>query len=54
MCAWAGDKACEYKNDNVFDEAMYLGRIQINMNNGKKRKFLYFQADYKSKQDVGG
>ena len=30
-----------------FDEAMYIGRIQINLNNGKKRKFLYFQADYK-------
>ena len=28
---------------------MYIGRVQINLNNGKKRKFLYFQADYKLK-----
>ena len=32
---------------NYYDEAMYIGRVQINLNNGKKRKFLYFQADYK-------
>ncbi len=32
----------------VYDE-MHIGRIQINMNNGKKRKFLYFTADYKLK-----
>ena len=34
---------------NIYDEAMYVGRIQINMNDGKKRKFLYFQSDYKIK-----
>jgi len=28
---------------------MYVGRIQINLNDGKKRKFLYFQSDYKIK-----
>ena len=28
---------------------MYIGRIQINLNGGKKRKYLYFQADYKIK-----
>jgi len=54
MCAWGGSKACEINNANIFDEAMYVGRIQINMNNGKKRKYLYFQADYNSKQDDGG
>ena len=32
---------------NYYDEAMYIGRVQINLNNGKKRKFLYFQAAYK-------
>ena len=38
---------------NYYDEAMYIGRVQINLNNGKKRKFLYFQADYKiKKQEV--
>ena len=39
---------------NVYDESMLIGRIQINLNNGKKRKFLYFQADYKVKQSDGG
>jgi hypothetical protein len=28
-----------------------MGRIQINLNNGKKRKFLYFQADYIIKKE---
>ena len=54
MCAWSGDDKCELKNKNVFDESMYLGKIQINLNDGKKRKFLYFQADYSVKQDDGG
>jgi len=25
---------------------MFIGRVQVNMNDGKKRKFLYFTADY--------
>ncbi len=54
MCAWQGAHACDFENDTIFDEALYLGRIQINMNDGKKRKYLYFQADYKSKQSEGG
>jgi hypothetical protein len=29
---------------------MYVGRIQFNLNDGKKRKYLYFQADYKINQ----
>ena len=48
LCAWEG---CQVTNSKVYDEAMYLGRIQINLNNGKKRKFLYFQSDYKIKQN---
>jgi len=35
---------CE-QNVNVYDD-LYIGRIQINTNGGKKRRFLYFQADY--------
>ena len=31
--------------DHVYDE-VYIGRMQINTNNGKKKKILYFQADY--------
>ena len=54
MCAWKGADECELTNKNVFDESMYLGKIQINLNDGKKRKFLYFQADYLVKQDEEG
>ena len=54
MCAWRGADACDFTNRNVFDESMYLGKIQINLNDGKKRKFLYFQADYLVKQDEEG
>ena len=28
------------------NDELYIGRVQINTNGGKKRKFLYFQADY--------
>ena len=28
---------------------MYVGRIQFYINDGKKRRFLYFQADYEPK-----
>ena len=31
--------------DHVYDE-IYIGRMQINTNDGKKQKILYFQADY--------
>ena len=48
ICRWPG--VCPYTNDQVFDDGMYIGRIQINLNNGKKRKFLYFQADYKTRK----
>ena len=41
------DEAWDYF---FYDEAMYIGRIQINLNNGTKRKFLYFQSDYKIKK----
>ena len=36
---------CLKGSGQVFDE-MYIGRIQLNTNDGKKRKVLYFQADY--------
>ena len=32
------------------NDEIYIGRIQINTNGGKKRKFLYFQADYIAKE----
>ena len=49
ICKWTGIGGCLYNNDIVTDEGMYIGRIQINLNGGKKRKYLYFQADYKIK-----
>ena len=33
-------------NHIVKDQVMYIGRIQMNLNEGKKRKYLYFQTDY--------
>ena len=48
ICRWGGD--C-IENDNVYDEGLYIGRIQININDGKKRKYLYFQADYQVKKE---
>lgn len=45
ICRWAG--VCTHINDKVTDDGMYIGRIQVNLNNGRKRKYLYFQADYK-------
>ena len=55
ICAWA---ECLFNNTNITDEGLYLGRVQININDGKKRKYLYFQADYKLKsfdlEDGGG
>ena len=37
---------CTVVNENIYDKVMYIGRIQININNGKKRKYLYFQSNY--------
>ncbi len=42
---------CSFKNDeNYFlsttgNETMLIGKMQINMNSGKKKKYLYFQID---------
>ena len=42
-----GKNNCEFKN-NVFDERMYVGRIQFNLNDGKKKIFI-FSTDYEPK-----
>ena len=39
------DSGCDYESPGIYDK-MYIGRMHINMNEGKKRKFLYFQAHY--------
>ena len=51
ICKTGCDYTSLYNEDEsdihakVYDE-MFIGRVQVNMNNGKKRKFLYFTADY--------
>ena len=51
ICRWETPvELCPYKNNDVYDDGMYIGRIQINLNNGRKRKYLYFQADYKTRK----
>ena len=47
-CTYVSSDALPGIHAEVYDE-MHIGRIQVNMNNGKKRKFLYFTADYKLK-----
>ena len=44
ICKW--DDTCTHNNEMVYDDGLFIGRVQVNMNNGKKRRFLYFQADY--------
>ena len=39
-----------FKNEDVYDDGLFIGRVQINMNDGKKRRFLYFTADYQLKK----
>ena len=48
ICRWS--EVCDYINPIITDNGMYIGRIQVNLNNGRKRKYLYFQADYKIKK----
>ena len=47
ICKW---DICSYKNPTVYDDGLFIGRVQINMNGGKKRRFLYFTADYQLKK----
>ena len=47
ICRWDG---CDYQLSTVFDEPMYIGRVELKLNEGKKRKYTYFQTDYKLRQ----
>ena len=47
ICKW---DHCDYKNQSVYDDGLFIGRVQINMNDGRKRRFLYFTADYQLKK----
>ena len=44
-CTHVSSDALPGIHADVYDE-MHIGRVQVNMNDGKKRKFLYFTADY--------
>lgn len=35
------------QNETIDDKALFIGRVQINLNDGRKRRFLYFQSDYR-------
>ena len=50
VCRW---DYCAYKNNLVFDP-IYISRVEMLLNNGKKRKYLYFQSDYNIKTTTGG
>ena len=53
VCRWD----CTLKNDFVFDDPIYISRVEMLLNNGKKKKHLYFQSDYNIKTtdtDSGG
>ena len=39
------NSGCDFVKIGMHDK-MYIGRMQVNMNDGKKRKHLYFQAHY--------
>ncbi|WP_440922223.1 prepilin-type N-terminal cleavage/methylation domain-containing protein [Candidatus Pelagibacter sp.] len=49
ICRWASCGALQ--SDSVFDDPLYIGRVEMFLNNGKKKKYLYFQSDYKIKRE---
>ena len=49
ICRWS-DSCPSYIDTSINDNGMYVGRIQVNLNDGRKRKFLYFQADYNTRK----
>ena len=51
ICRW---DSCTFNSANVTDEPMHIGRVEMKLNNGKKRKYIYFQADYRLKKDLPG
>ena len=46
ICRWDD---CTLKNNLVFDDPIYICRVEMLLNNGKKKKHLYFQSDYNIK-----
>ena len=48
LCNNATSPGC-IENRNQKDEIMYIGRAQMTLNNGQKRKYLYFQSDFRLK-----
>ena len=40
ICRWDG---CDYQLSTVFDEPMYIGRVEFKLNEGKKRNIYIFK-----------
>jgi Tfp pilus assembly protein PilV len=41
---------CTYNNTNIYNgtglyNKMYFGKVEVNLNNGNKKKYIYFQID---------
>ena len=36
ICKW---DHCDYRNENVYDDGLFIGRVQINKNDGRKRRY---------------
>tara|TARA_B100001250_G_C19761962_1_gene772894 strand:- start:904 stop:1464 length:561 start_codon:yes stop_codon:yes gene_type:complete len=39
---------CTYNNNSIYDK-WYLGKMEVNLNEGKKKKYLYFQIHNETK-----
>ena len=48
ICNYSDSPGC-INNASQKEEVIYIGRAQMTLNNGGKRKYLYFQSDFRLK-----
>ena len=48
ICNFTSSPGC-IDRANQKEEVIYIGRAQMTLNNGGKRKYLYFQSDFRLK-----
>ena len=48
ICNYSDSPGC-INNASPKEEVIYIGRAQMTLNNGGKRKYLYFQSDFRLK-----
>ena len=48
ICNFSSSPGC-IDRANQKEEVIYIGRAQMTLNNGGKRKYLYFQSDFRLK-----